>query len=61
MDYARGRLSLDSVQEHLETYRADLESTREDVRDVVRRNPERFRDLCAEVLASPAAALTKVG
>ena len=49
-DYAWGRLSPDRVQESLETYRADLERTTEDVRDFVRRNPERFQDLAAEIL-----------
>jgi hypothetical protein len=49
-DYAWDRLSPDRVQEHLETYRSDLESMTEDVSDFVRRNPERFQDLAAEIL-----------
>jgi hypothetical protein len=60
-NYALGLLSPDRVQEALETYSTDLESMTEDVTDFVRRNPERFRELCAEVAASPVAAPAKVG
>jgi hypothetical protein len=61
MNCAWGRLSPDKAQEALEAYRSDLESMTEDVTDFVRRNPERFRELCAEVAASPVMAPAKVG
>ena len=60
-EYAWGRFSPDRIQEALETYRSDLESMTEGVTDLVRRYPERFRKLCAEVAASPVAAPAKVG
>ena len=61
MEYAWGRCSPDRIQEALDTYRSDLESMTEGVTDLVRRYPERFRELCAEVAASPVAAPAKAG
>ena len=58
--YEQGKLTPDCAMELVKDFRCDFDYLVESSTYFVRQNPDRFRELCAEVVASPAAALAKV-